>query len=123
MLERYNEIDILENGLRVSTNELVKQVSFEICQSDDELLLLVCELLFSSLKLRLLNTDDHSKKLVLKTAFSYNEVHDRALSGSLGLVVRVDQLSLNIKLEGFCNFHFLRSKFDKKSLALLDKLS
>jgi len=123
LLTRHNQIDILENCLRVSTNELVKQVSFEICQSDDELLLLVCELLFFSIKLRLLNTDDHSKKLVLKTTFSYNKVHDCALSSSLRLVVRVNQLSLNIKLEGFCNFHFLRSKFDKKSLALLDELS
>jgi hypothetical protein len=79
--------------------------------------------LFPGLELGLLDTDDHGKKLVLKTAFSDNEVNDCALSGSLGLVMGVNQLGLNVELEGSCNFDFLTSELNHKDLTLLGELS
>ena len=50
----------------------------------------------SLLKVWFFYTHNHGKKLVFKTRFCDNEVNNCALSSSLRLVVRVDQL----KFEG-----------------------
>ena len=86
-------------------------------------MLLLGQVLLGSLELRLLDTDDHSKKLVLKTELCHNEVDNRALGSSLRLVMRVNQLGLEVELEAVSNLDFFRAELDHECLASLDELT
>jgi hypothetical protein len=97
--ELLDETDILKDSFRVSTDELMEQVGLELGELDNEILLFLGEVFFLSFKFGLLNTHNHSKELVLKTRLCNNEIHNCALSGRLWLVMRIDQLGLQVKLE------------------------
>lgn len=92
-------------------------------KSNLKLILLVDKLFFSLLKIWLLDFDNHCKQLIFKTRLCNNEVDDGTLSSGLWLVVRVNQLGLQVQLERVGNLNILRSKSNCVVLTLLDKLS
>jgi hypothetical protein len=75
------------------------------------------------LKIWLLDTDDHSKKLIFETGLCDNEVDNSTLSGSLWLVVRIDEFGLQIELESVSNLDVLGSESHSEVLTFLDELS
>lgn len=121
--ELLNELDVLEDGVGVSADKFVQEVGLELCELDDELLLFSGERLFLCFEFWLLDTHDHSEELIFETGFSDNEVDDCALSGRLGLVVRVDELGLEVEFEGRSDFNVLGSEFDEDGLSFLDELT
>jgi hypothetical protein len=60
--------------------------------------------------------------LILEAALSDNEVDDGALGSSLGLVMWVDELGLEVELEGWAHLDIFGSKLDSEGLALPDEL-
>jgi hypothetical protein len=73
------------------------------------------------LELWLFNTHNTCQKLVLKTFFRHQEVDNGALSGSFGLVMRVDQFRLKVELESLVDFDFFRSQLHEEVLAALNE--
>lgn len=74
------------------------------------------------LKVRLLGLDDHSKKLVLESRLCDDEVDDGTLGSRLWLVMRVDELGLQVEFEAWGNLNIFGSESDGETSSLLDKL-
>mmetsp|Transcript_20735 Transcript_20735/g.31878 ORF Transcript_20735/g.31878 Transcript_20735/m.31878 type:complete len:312 (-) Transcript_20735:10389-11324(-) len=122
-LEGLDQGFVLQDGGGVGIGQVLEQIRLKLGKSDLELVLLVHELFFFLLEVGLLDLDNHSQELVLKTGLSNNKVDDCALGGSLGLVVRVDELGLEVKLEGGSDLNIFRAESHHEGLALLHELA
>jgi len=121
-LKGLNKSSILENSGWISVRKLLQETRFETSKSNLELVLLVHQLFFGLLKIWLFDLDNHCQKLVLKTSFSNDEVNNCALSSSLWLVMWINQLCLEIKLESWSNLNIFGSELDSEVSSLLDEL-
>ena len=121
-LKGLNQSSILKNGGWISVRKLLQETRFETSKSNLELVLLVHQLFFGLLKIWLFDLDNHCQKLVLKTSFSNDEVNNCALSSSLWLVMWINQLCLEIKLESWSNLNIFGSELDSEVSSLLDEL-
>jgi hypothetical protein len=121
--EGINQGNVGQDSVGVSIRQVLKQVRFELSKSSNELILLVDEVFFGLLEIGLLDTDDHGEELIFETRLSDNEVNDCALGGGFGLVMRVDELGLQVQLEGGHHLDFLRSDLHAEVLTLLHELT
>lgn len=117
--ETLDELDVVQNGGHIGCDQVCEQVSLQFGNLDLEVVLLTHKFFLSLLEFRLLDSDNHCKKLVFKTALCDDEVDDRAHSSSLGTVVGVRQFSLQVQLEAIGDFDVLRTNLDVQSAALL----
>jgi hypothetical protein len=69
--------------------------------------LLSHEFFLAGFEIRLFYSNDHGKKLVFETVFCDNEINDCTLGSGFGLVVRVEELGLEIKFEVGVDFNIL----------------
>lgn len=100
---------ILKNGGWISIRKILEKIRLELGKSDLILVLFANEIFFSLFKIWLFNLDDHCKKLVFETGFSYNKVNDCALSSSFWLVMWVDEFGLEIQGELVGDFNIFTS--------------
>jgi hypothetical protein len=81
------------------------------------------KLLFLSSEIGSLFLDDKGKKLIFKTCFCDSEVNQCALSLDFWRVVRIGQLSVQVKIELGVKSKFLVTHLDDAGTTSLDDLT